>query len=114
LAQTIFIATITHVNGQLHIIGIEFAFPKLFGKLGDEYDKRYGLDDKYLARIAEKNYSNARKNPNAQTRDWFMNYEHASTIGDYNAVVGGRVKVTDCSQVAGVAGDYQVSDAKQF
>jgi acetyl-CoA C-acetyltransferase len=80
-------------------IGIEFAFPKLFGKLGDEYDRRYGLDDKYLARIAEKNYSNARKNPNAQTRNWFMSYEHANTIGAYNAVVGGRIKVTDCSQV---------------
>ena len=23
--------------------GIEFPFPKLFGRLGDEYDKRYGL-----------------------------------------------------------------------
>ncbi|HWN56456.1 MAG TPA: thiolase domain-containing protein, partial [Methylomirabilota bacterium] len=25
--------------------GIEFPFPKLFGRLGDEYDKRYGLKD---------------------------------------------------------------------
>src|SRR5690349_8689744 len=32
--------------------GEEFPFPKLFGKLGDEYDKRYGLDDKHLAHIA--------------------------------------------------------------
>jgi acetyl-CoA C-acetyltransferase len=80
-------------------LGIEYAFPKLFGKLGDEYDKRYGLDDKYLARISEINYSNAKNNPNAQTRDWFMNLEHACNIGKYNTVIGGRIKVTDCSQV---------------
>lgn len=79
--------------------GIEFSFLKLFGKLGDEYDKRYGLDDCYLARISEINYSNAQKNPNAQTRNWFMNYEHANTIGSYNTIVGGRIKITDCSQV---------------
>jgi acetyl-CoA C-acetyltransferase len=79
--------------------GIEFPFPKLFGKLGDEYDKRYGIDDKYLARISDINYSNARNNPNAQTREWFMNFEHANTAGKYNTRVGGRIKVTDCSQV---------------
>lgn len=80
-------------------VGIEFSFPKLFGKLGDEYDKRFGLDNKYLARISEINYSNARNNPNAQTRDWFMNFEHANTTGKYNTVIGGRIKVTDCSQI---------------
>jgi acetyl-CoA C-acetyltransferase len=79
--------------------GIEFPFPKLFGKLGDEYDKRYGLDDKYLARISDINYSNAKNNPNAQTREWFMNFEHAKTVGKYNTRVGGRIKVADCSQV---------------
>ena len=79
--------------------GIEFPFPKLFGKLGDEYDKRYGLDDKYLAKISDINYSNARNNPNAQTRNWFMDFEHANTLGKYNTTIGGRIKVTDCSQV---------------
>ncbi len=79
--------------------GIEFPFPKLFGKLGDEYDKRYGLNNKHLARIAEINYSNAKKNPNAQTRNWFMNLEHANTKGKFNTTVSGRIKVTDCSQI---------------
>lgn len=79
--------------------GIQFPFPSLFGKLGDEYDKRYGLDDKYLARIADINYRNAKKNPDAQTRSWFMNLEHAQTIGKYNTIVSGRIKVTDCSQI---------------
>lgn len=79
--------------------GIEFPFPKLFGKLGDVYDARYGLDDRYLARIAAVNYANAKHNPNAQTRDWFMSYDHACCKGAYNTTIIGRIKVTDCSQV---------------
>jgi acetyl-CoA C-acetyltransferase len=79
--------------------GIEFPFPKLFGKLGDVYDARYGLDDRYLARIAAVNYANAKRNPNAQTRDWFMSYDHACRKGQYNTTVVGRIKVTDCSQI---------------
>ncbi|MEI8255361.1 MAG: acetyl-CoA acetyltransferase [Deltaproteobacteria bacterium] len=79
--------------------GVEFPFPKLFGKLGDEYDKRYGLEDEHLARISAVNYANAKLNPNAQTRTWFMNYEHACSTGPFNARIGGRIKLTDCSQV---------------
>lgn len=79
--------------------GIDFPFPKLFGKLGDEYEKRYGLDSKYLAKIADINYRNAKNNPNAQTRDWFMNLKHASAPSNFNTTVSGRIKVTDCSQI---------------
>jgi len=78
---------------------IEFPFPKLFGKLGDEYDKRYGLKDEYLAEISKINYENARRNPNAQTRTWYMNKEHALCRTDDNAEVGGRIRIADCSQV---------------
>jgi acetyl-CoA C-acetyltransferase len=91
--------------------GIDFPFPKLFGRLGDEYDKRYGLDDKYLARIAQVNYSNAKKNPKAQARDWFMSLEHAKTIGKYNCTVSGRIKIADCSQVTdGAVGLFLASE----
>ena len=79
--------------------GIEYAFPKLFGKLGDVYNERYGLDAKHLAQIAAINYSNAKNNPNAQTRNWFMNRDHANTVGVYNTVIGGLIKITDCSQI---------------
>jgi acetyl-CoA C-acetyltransferase len=79
--------------------GVSFPFPKLFGRLGDEYDKRYGLKDEHLAGISAVNYSNAKKNPNAQTRTWYMSYEHACSLGDTNPVIGGRIKLTDCSQV---------------
>jgi len=79
--------------------GIEFPFPKLFGRLGDEYDKRYGLKDEYLAEISRLNYDNAKLNANAQTRTWYMNKEHALCRTDDNAAVGGRIRIADCSQV---------------
>lgn len=79
--------------------GIEFPFPKLFGRLGDEYDRRYGLRDEHLAGISAVNYANAKLNPNAQTRTWYMNRQHACATGDANPAVGGRIKVSDCSQV---------------
>ncbi len=84
--------------------GIEFPFPKLFGRLGDEYDKRYGLKDEYLAEISRLNYDNAKLNPNAQTRTWYMNKEHALCRTEDNPAVGGRIRISDCSQVTdGVA-----------
>jgi len=38
---------------------------------------RYGLKDEHLAHISAVNYSNAKRNPNAQTRNWFMSESHA-------------------------------------
>jgi len=84
--------------------GIEFPFPKLFGKLADETIKKYNLNEKEylnnLAKISAKNYCNAKRNPNAQTKKWFMNEEQAMNRGtDTNAFVGGKLAISDCSQV---------------
>lgn len=85
--------------------GIDLPFPKLFGKLADETLKKYpDLDEKRymdaLAKISVINYGNAKRNPLAQTRKWFMSYEQASTRNtDTNPLVGGRLGVSDCSQV---------------
>lgn len=85
--------------------GIDLPFPKLFGRLADETLKKYPeLDEKRymdaLARISVINYANAKRNPLAQTRKWFMSYEQASTRGtETNPLVGGRLAVSDCSQV---------------
>lgn len=85
--------------------GIELPFPKLFGRLADETLKKYPeLNEKRymdaLAKISVINYGNAKRNPLAQTRKWFMSYEQASTRGtDTNPLVGGRLGVSDCSQV---------------
>ena len=79
--------------------GVEFPFPKLFGRLGDEYDRRYGLKDEHLAEISRINYDNAKRNPNAQTRNWYMNKDHALCRTEDNPAVGGRIRISDCSQV---------------
>lgn len=84
--------------------GISLPFPKLFGKLADEYIRKYDLNEQRymdaLARISVINISNAKRNPMSQTRKWFMDYEQASHRDtETNMLVGGRLAVSDCSQV---------------
>lgn len=84
--------------------GVDFPFPKLFGRLADATIEKYGLDrNRYLdvlAKISTINYANAKRNPLAQTRKWFMSYEEASSRGtESNPCVGGLLGVSDCSQV---------------
>lgn len=84
--------------------GIEFPFPKLFGKLADEYVKKYNLDEERykenLAKISCINYGNAKRNPNAQTRKWFMNEKQANFRGNpTNEKIGSMLSISDCSQV---------------
>ncbi|MCB1199867.1 MAG: acetyl-CoA acetyltransferase [Leptospiraceae bacterium] len=91
--------------------GVEFPFPKLFGKLGNLYEELYGLKYEHLAEISAINYENARKNPKAQTRDWYMSKEHACSTGQYNMAVGGIIRITDCSQVTdGAASIFLASE----
>lgn len=83
---------------------IEFPFPKLFGRLADEILNKYDVQENRfmdaLAKISTINYANAKRNPYAQTRKWFMSYEQARNRGtDTNAIVGGRLAISDCSQV---------------
>lgn len=92
--------------------GVEFPFPKLFGKLGDEYDKRFGLKDEHLARISAVNYSNAKRNPLAQTRSWYMTEDHAMSTDKFNTVIGGRIKISDCSQVTDGAASLFLASEK--
>lgn len=92
--------------------GVEFPFPKLFGKLGDEYDKRYGLKDEHLAHISAVNYSNAKRNPLAQTRSWYMTEDHANSTDKFNSIIGGRIKISDCSQVTDGAVSIFLASAK--
>lgn len=84
--------------------GVSFPFPKLFGRLADEILEKYRPDeDKFmeaLAIISAQNYENAKRNPLAQTRRWYMSLEQAMDRGgEGNALVGGRLAVSDCSQV---------------
>ncbi len=90
-----------------------FMWPFMFAQVADEYDRRYGIDDAHLHAIAAINLANAKRNPNAQTRDWQIP-DLAAHGGDdsVNAPIEGRIRRFDCSQMTdGGAGVVLVSDA---
>jgi acetyl-CoA C-acetyltransferase len=88
-----------------------FMWPYMFSELADEYDRRYGLDDKHLHAIAELNMRNAKANPLAQTRNWSFGPGSFAADDTDNPIVEGRLRRTDCSQVTdGTAGVLLVSD----
>ncbi len=76
-----------------------YMWPHMFHLVGQEYERRYGLQYQHLARIAEINIANARRNPMAQTRHW--NFTPASFTQDdeANPVIEGMVRRQDCGQV---------------
>jgi acetyl-CoA C-acetyltransferase len=76
----------------------KFLWPSMFAQVADEYDRRYGLDDTHLRAIAQVNFGNARRNPNAQTREWTV----PDPISDDDATnpgIEGRLRRFDCSQM---------------
>lgn len=76
-----------------------YVWPRAFSDLAEEYDRRYGLDYKHLMGIAEINFGNAKRNPNAQTRGWAFTPESFTANDDANPVVEGRTRKMDCGQV---------------
>ena len=78
---------------------VRFPWPHTFSRLGDEYERRYGLDDAHLARIAEINFGNGRRNPNAQTRRWTFDERSFTADDAANPVIEGRIRKQDCGQI---------------
>ena len=76
-----------------------FLWPRAFSDLGEEYDRRFGLKYEHLMRIAEINFANGRKNPNAQTRQWAFNDKSFTEDDEANPVVEGMIRKNDCGQV---------------
>lgn len=81
--------------------GIEcrFMWPAVFGRLAQEYGERYGLDRRYLNRIAEINLQNAKRNPNAQTRKWAFGPDTFTDDDDANPVIEPGTRRQDCGQI---------------
>lgn len=95
----------------------KFMWPSMFARVADEYDARYGLDESHLRAIAHVNFTNARLNPNAQTREWTIPDLRTPRDGDSavdddaNPVIDGRLRRFDCSQMTdGGAGVVLVTD----
>ena len=78
---------------------VDFPWPYIFSELTNEYDKRYGIDQKHLSRIAEINFSNAKKNPNSQTRNWSFTENSFKNHDKENPVIEGNTRKMDCGQI---------------
>jgi acetyl-CoA C-acetyltransferase len=76
-----------------------FLWPRAFSDLADEYDRRHGLKYEHLMAIAQNNFANGRRNPNAQTREWRFGPEAFTADDVANPVVEGRTRKQDCGQV---------------
>lgn len=91
--------------------GVTTVWPHMFALLADEYERRYGLQTAHLVRIAQINFQNARRNPNAQTRGWKFTDRSFSADEERNPVVAGRIRRHDCSQLTdGAAVLYLASE----
>ncbi|MCA0325719.1 MAG: acetyl-CoA acetyltransferase [Proteobacteria bacterium] len=77
----------------------KYVWPHMFHRVGEEYARRHGLRYEHLARIAEINIANARRNPLAQTRDWRYSAASFTEDDEANPVIEGMIRRQDCGQV---------------
>jgi acetyl-CoA C-acetyltransferase len=90
-----------------------YLWPRAFSDLGEEYDRRWGLKYEHLMRIAEINFANGKRNPNAQTRQWGFNDKSFTQDDEANPVVEGMIRKNDCGQVTdGSAVIFLASDKR--
>jgi acetyl-CoA C-acetyltransferase len=80
-------------------IDCTFMWPAAFGLVAQEYEQRYGLDRKYLNRIAELNYANAKRNPLAQTRQWAFDALSFTDDDEANPMIEPGSRRQDCGQI---------------
>lgn len=89
-----------------------YLWPHMFSRIGDAYAERWGLDHAHLAAIVKKNLTNARTNPNAQTRGWSWTDASFAQADDSNPIVEGRLRRMDCAQVTDGAAAVILASAK--
>lgn len=80
-------------------LGCKFVWPAVFGRIAMEYDQRYGLDRRYLNRVAEINMGNAKRNPRAQTRGWKFKPETFTDSDEFNPLIEPGTRRQDCGQI---------------
>jgi len=90
--------------GSAAWIGMEgqnarYLWPFMFSKLATEYEERYGLDHAHLRQISKNAFANAKRNPNSQTRNWRLTSDHFSDHDEFNPLIEGCLRKSDCGQV---------------
>lgn len=107
-----------YIGGPAMWSGHEFTearypWPRVFSDVADEYDRRFGLKQEHLARIAQINFANGRRNRNAQTRRWTFNDRSFAADDEQNPQIEGRMRKQDCGQITdGAAIVFLASEAK--
>ncbi|WP_411817854.1 acetyl-CoA acetyltransferase [Hyphococcus sp. DH-69] len=80
-------------------IDVKYPWPHMFGKLGEEYERRYGLKREHLSEISRINFENAKRNPNSQTRKWGFDEKSFTSDDEANPTIDGMIRKHDCSQI---------------
>lgn len=78
---------------------VRYVWPSMFSDVAAEYDKRYGLDRAHLRAISEINFSNGKRNTNAQTRGWQTGTSFFAEDDETNPKIEGTLRKSDCGQV---------------
>jgi acetyl-CoA C-acetyltransferase len=89
-----------------------YMWPAAFGRVAQEYERRYGLDRRHLNRIAEINYGNAKLNPLAQTRQWRFNELSFTDDDEANPLIEPGTRRQDCGQITDGACAIVVASAR--
>ena len=76
-----------------------YVWPAMFSDLAQEYDHRYGLSYDHLMAISQKNFTNAKRNRNAQTKSWTFSDDSFTANDEANPVVEGWMRRQDCAQI---------------
>ena len=90
----------------------DFPWPHMFDRITREYDQRYGINSDHLTAIAEINFDNAKRNPNAQSRAWKFPAGCFSNDDKLNPVIEGAVRKMDCGQITDGAACVVLASAK--
>ncbi|MDV6317996.1 acetyl-CoA acetyltransferase [Chromohalobacter sp. HP20-39] len=109
-------STPTHEVGDL-LLGASYrkeeitegGFPGVFGRIAEEYFKRYGDRREELALIAAKNHKNGVSNPYAHVRK-DLGIEFCNTISDKNPLIADPLRRTDCSMISDGAAALVLAD----
>ncbi|WP_246218631.1 hypothetical protein [Parasphingorhabdus halotolerans] len=92
---------------------VKYIWPAMFSDLAEEYDRRYGLRHEHLMEISKTNFDNARRNPNAQSRNWQFEDKSFTADDECNPVIEGWMRRQDCGQVSdGAAVVFLASESR--
>ena len=92
---------------------VTYPWPHIFSELAREYDRRYGLSKEHLAGIAKVNFANAKRNANAQTRNWVFTDESFMEDDEANPVIEGQIRKQDCGQITDGAACIFLANAEK-